>query len=102
MNTSLALPRTGKALATRPPATIPYPGMQQLSAEALLGISPRPAGLYYLGAEFNPGNGLMPILCSPIRSPFVLATAEHDGTDSLLALTYTAALTSFHLGLADP
>lgn len=103
MNNSLAFPRTGKALAPRPPATIPHPGVQQLSAEALLlGISPRPAGLYYLGAEFNPHNGLMPILCSPARNPFVLATAEYDGTDSLLALAYTAALTSCHLGQADP
>jgi hypothetical protein len=102
LNNSLAFPRTGKALVPKPPAATPQPGLQQLSAEALLGISPRPAGLYYLGAEFNPDNGLMPILCSSGRSPFVLATAEQDGTDSLLALAITAALTSCHLGQADP
>lgn len=101
MNNLLAFPRTGKALVPKPPAATPQPGLQQLSAEALLGISPRPAGLYYLGAEFNPDNGLMPILCSA-RSPFVLATAEQDGTDSLLALAITAALTSCYLGQADP
>jgi len=102
LNNTLAFPRTGKALVPKPPAATPQPGLQQLSAEALLGISPRPAGLYYLGAEFNPDNGLMPILCSPGRSPFILATAEHDGIDGLLALACTAALTSYHLGLADP
>ncbi len=102
MNNSLAIPNTGKALAIRPPAIIPHPEMPQLSAEALLGISPRPTGLYYLGAEFNPDNGLLPVLCSPGRSPFILATAEQDGTNSLLALAITAALTSCHLGQADP
>lgn len=102
MNNSLALTRTGKALASRLPAITPHPSMQQLSAKALLEISPHPVGLYYLGAEFNPNHGLMPILCAPGRSPFVLATAERGGTDSLLALACTAALTSCHLGQADP
>jgi hypothetical protein len=102
MNTSLAFPRAGKSLANGQPTSIPHPALQQLTASTLLGVPPRPAGLYYLGAEFNPTHGIMPIVSVPGRSPFILATTECDGADDLLTLAYTAALTATALGQADP
>ncbi len=91
MNTSLALTRNSGLLASK--QAVP-PALQQLSVEVLLKIRPARPGCYYLGAEFKQTKGLVPVMCSALRSPIVLATAEYDGANNLSLLAKTAAITA--------
>ena len=94
MNTSLALTRNSGSLASRQAIS---PALQQLSVEVLLKIRPARPGSYYLGAEFNQANGLVPVMCYATRSPIILATAEYDGANNLSPLAKTAAITGSKL-----